>query len=284
MMRLVSMHLSNDRILWGHVLLEDTDNPDAHLAQILVRPTDVEPGYELYDRTNTVLSDLSVPAVREANRIVQTLLIPVAKRENAVRAVIRSGYLEGFPDDMPWQSQLWMYARGEVTREQLSAYADEGRQIPRQPEHSAVGPADVPEDWWQTAQARIRRNLLNTTLTEPEVAAALQVSIEEVGALFEANRLISFDLDGEERIPDWQLVKPALPEFGDPASLLPGLDVLYAAAPQPLLDAAAMTEFMNTPRRFLTIEDEPLTPLTWLLQGRPLATIIALFRRRRWRP
>ncbi len=45
MMRLVSMHLSNDRILWGHVLLEDTENPDAQLAQILVRAVDVEPGY-----------------------------------------------------------------------------------------------------------------------------------------------------------------------------------------------------------------------------------------------
>ncbi len=106
-----------------------------------------------------------MPAVREANRIVQTLLIPaseIAKREKAVRAVIHSGYLEGFPDDMPWQSQLWMYARGEVTREQLSAYADEGRQIPRQPEHSAVGPADVPEDWWQTTQARIPSKPLDT--------------------------------------------------------------------------------------------------------------------------
>ncbi len=116
MMRLVSLHLSNDRILWGHVLLEDTENPDAHLAQILVRAIDIEPGYELYDRTNTVLSDLTVPAVREANRIVQTLLIPaseIARREKAVRAVIHSGYLEGFPDDMPWQSQLWMYAEGK---------------------------------------------------------------------------------------------------------------------------------------------------------------------------
>ncbi|WP_153001675.1 antitoxin VbhA family protein [Curtobacterium oceanosedimentum] len=232
----MSLHLSNDRILWGHVLLEDTENPDAHLAQILVRPIDVEPGYELYDKTNTVLSDLTVPAVREANRIVQTLLIPaseIAKREKAVRAVIHSGYLEGFPDDMPWQSQLWMYARGEVTREQLSAYADEGRQIPRKPEHSAAGPADVPEDWWRSTQARIRRNLLDTTLTEAEAAEALQISIADVGELFEANRLTSFDLDGEERIPDWQLVKPALPDFGDPASLLPGLDVLYAAAPPP---------------------------------------------------
>ncbi|MFJ7288327.1 antitoxin VbhA family protein [Curtobacterium sp. NPDC098951] len=283
MMRLVSLHLSNDWILWGHVLLEDTDNPDAHLAQILVRPIDVEPGYELYDKTDTVLSDLSVPAVREANRIVQTLLIPateIARREKAVRAVIHSGYLEGFPDDMPWQAQLWMYARGEVTREQLSAYADDGRQIPRQPEHSAVGPADVPEDWWQTTQARIRRNLLDTTLTEAEAAAALQVSIDDVGELFEANRLLSFDLDNEERIPDWQLLRL---NDGGPAALLPGLDVLYAAAPQPLLDAAAMTEFMTTPRTFLTVDDRVLTPLDWMQQGRPLSTIIALFRGRKWR-
>ncbi len=286
MMRLMSMHLSNDRILWGHVLLDDTEHPDAGLAQILVRPIDKQPGYELYDKDNTVLSDVTVPVVREANRIVQTLLIPaseIAKREKAVRAVIHSGYLEGFPDDMPWQSQLWMYARGEVTPEQLSAYADDGRQLTRDPEDASVGPADVPEDWWRTTQARIRRHLLESTLTEAEAAAALQISIDDVGELFGSNRLLSFDLAGEERIPDWQLMKPALPEFGDPSSLLPGLDVLLAAAPQPLLDAAAMTEFMTTPRAFLTVDDEALTPSTWLLQGRPLATIIALFRGRQWR-
>ncbi|PZF09947.1 hypothetical protein DEJ25_13250 [Curtobacterium sp. MCPF17_011] len=285
MMRLLSMHLSNDRILWGHVLLEDTDNPNAHLAQILVRPIDVEPGYELFDKTNTVLSDLAVPATREANRIVQTLLIPaseIARREQAVRAVIHSGYLEGFPDDMPWQSQLWTYARGEVTPEQLSAYADNGRQIPRAPGHSAVNTADVPEDWWQATQARIRRHLLDSTLTEAEAAAALQISIDEIGELFGSNRLLSFDLEGEERIPDWQLIRPALPEFGDPSALLPGLAVLYAAAPQPLLDAAAMTEFITTPRTHLNIDDRALTPLQWIREGRPLETVIALFRGREW--
>ncbi|PZE68763.1 antitoxin VbhA family protein [Curtobacterium sp. MCBD17_021] len=285
MMRLLSMHLSNDRILWGHVLLEDTEDPNAGLAQILVRPIDKEPGYELYDKHNTVLSDLSVPAVREANRIVQTLLIPaseVARREQAVRAVIHSGYLEGFPDDMPWQSQLWMYARGEITPEQLSAYADNGRQIPRDPEHSAVNTADVPEDWWRTTQARIRRHLLDSTLTEAEAAAALQISIDGVGELFGSNRLLSFDLEGEERIPDWQILGPALPEFGDPSALLPGLEVLYAAAPQPLLDAAAMTEFMTTPHPHLTIDTHALTPLQWIWEGRQLETLIALFRGRAW--
>lgn len=285
MMRLVSMHLSNDRILWGHVLLEDTEHPNAHLAQILVRPIDVEPGYELYDKTNTVLSDLTVPAVREANRIVQALLIPaseIARREKAVRSVIHTGYLEGFPDDMPRQSQLWMYARGEITPEQLSAYADDGRQIPRDPERSAVNAADVPEDWWRTTQARIRRHLLDSTLTEAEAAAALQISTDKVGELFGSNRLLSFDLEGEERIPDWQIIAPALPEFGDPFSLLPGLDVLYAAAPQPLLDAAAMAEFMTTPRTHLVVDDQPSTPLQWLREGRPLATVIGLFRGRTW--
>ncbi|WFR67971.1 hypothetical protein P9139_06310 [Curtobacterium flaccumfaciens] len=286
MMRLVSLHLSNDRILWGHVLLEDTEDPNARLAQILVRPIDTEPGYELYDKHNTVLSDLTVPAVREADRIVRTLLIPaseIAKREKAVRAVIHSGYLEGFPDDMPWQSQLWMYARGEVSLDQVHAYADEGRQISRVPGVTPAEGADVPEDWWQVTRARIRRHLLESTLTEAEAAAALQISVDEVGELFASNRLLSFDLDDEERIPNWQLVRPALPEFGDPSSLLPGLDVLYAAAPHPLLDAAAMTEFITTPRTFLTIDNQPLTPLAWIQQGRPLATIIALFRGRRWR-
>ncbi|WIB00607.1 hypothetical protein [Curtobacterium sp. MCBA15_012] len=143
--------------------------------------------------------------------------------------------------------------------------------------------ATVPEAWWQSTQARIRRHLLDTTLTEADAAAVLQISVGEVGELFASNRLMSFDLDGEERIPDWQILRPALPEFGDPSTLLPGLDVLYAAAPQPLLDAAAMTEFMTTPRDFLTINNEPLTPLDWIRQGRPIATIVALFRGRRWR-
>ncbi|WIB36365.1 hypothetical protein [Curtobacterium sp. MCJR17_043] len=200
------MHLSNDRILWGHVLLEDTDNPDAHLAQILVRPIDTEPGYELFDKHNTVLSDLTVPATREANRIAQTLLIPaseIARREQAARSVIHSGYLEGFPDDMPWQSQLWMYARGgdypgAAQRLRRRQPADP----PRDPEYTAVNAADVPEDWWRATQARIRRHLLDSTLTEAEAAAALQISIHEVGELFGSNRLLSFDLEGEERIPD----------------------------------------------------------------------------------
>ncbi|WIB77960.1 hypothetical protein DEJ28_02360 [Curtobacterium sp. MCPF17_002] len=286
MMRLVSLHLSNDRILWGHVLLEDTENPEASMARIMIEHSEKEPGYELVDRNRRRLTDLTVPATREANRIVQTLLIPasvVAKREKAVREVIHSGYLEGFPDDMPWQGQLWMYARGEISLDQLQAYTDKGRQIAGTPGAAPADAADVPEEWWQATRARIRRHLLDTTLTEAEAAAALQISIDEVGELFESNRLTSFDLDGEERIPNWQFVRPALPEFGDASSLLPGLDVLLAAAPQPLLDAAAMTEFMTTARQFLSVDDVPLTPLAWLQQGRPLATVIALFRGRRWR-
>ncbi|ROQ04938.1 MULTISPECIES: hypothetical protein [unclassified Curtobacterium] len=286
MMRLVSLHLSNDRILWGHVLLEDTEHPEASMARIMIEHIEKEPGYELVDRNRRRLTDLTVPAAREANRIVQTLLIPgseVAKREKAVREVIHSGYLEGFPDDMPWQVQLWLYARGEVSIDQLQAYTDKGQQIARTPGVAPTDGADVPEQWWQATQARIRRHLLDTTLTEAEAATALQISVDDVGELFGSNRLTSFDLNGEERIPNWQLVQPALPDFGDPSSLLPGLDVLFAAAPQRLLDAAAMTEFMTTARQFLSVDDVPLTPLDWMRQGRPLATVIALFRGRRWR-
>ncbi len=64
--------------------------------------------------------------------------------------------------------------------------------------------------------------------------------------------------------------QPAIPEFGDPSSLLPGLDVLYAAAPQPLLDAAAMTGFMTTPSSSSPSNDRLLTPLE-LDAGRPTA-------------
>jgi len=285
MMRLVSLHLSNDRILWGHVLLEDTEDPEARLAQILIRATNTQPGYELHDKDNRVLDDLTVPATREADRIVRTLLIPsseIARREKTVRSVIHAGYLEGFPDDMPWQSQLWMYARGEISTDQLHAYTDEGRQIRRAPGVAPADGADVPGDWWEATRTRFRRHLLDTTLTEVEAAAALQISADEVGELFGSNRLLSFDLDGEERIPDWQILAPALPEFGDRSVLLPGLAMLYAAAPQQLLDAAAMTEFITTPRTHLTVDAHALTPLQWIREGRPLETVIALFRGREW--
>jgi hypothetical protein len=45
-----------------------------------------------------------------------------------------------------------------------------------------------------------------------------------------------------------------------------------------------MTEFMTTPLGFLTVDDRIMTPLDWMREGRPLTTIIALFRGRRWRP
>jgi hypothetical protein len=32
----------------------------------------------------------------------------------------------------------------------------------------------------------------------------------------------------------------------------------------------------------LTIQDQPMTPLQWLREGGPLATVIALFRGRTW--
>ncbi len=166
MMRLVSLHLSNDRILWGHVLLEDTEDPMRTLRRSLSAPSIREPGYELYDWTNTVLSDLSVPAVREANRIVQTLLIPaseIAKREKASSSVSTRATWRGSRTTMPWQSQLWMYARGEVTREQLSAYADEGRQIPA----NLTTPPSVRPTFPRTGGRPHRPAFAGTSLTPP---------------------------------------------------------------------------------------------------------------------
>jgi hypothetical protein len=288
MMRLVSLHLSLDKILWGLLLLEDTDEPEGHVIQVNVRQVERQPGYELYSPENQVLEDLTVPATREANRMVQTLLVPateVAQRERAVRAVIHSGYLEGYSDDMAWQAQLWMYARGEIGIDQVRTSTDVLPERLGSPV-SGIDPveaASVPDAWWQSTKARIRQHLLAITLSVTETAAALQIPADEVDHLLGSNRLTSFDLDGEERIPAWQLLGPTVPGFGDPSVILPGLDVLYAAAPQQLLNAAPMTEFMTTPRPFLTVNGEAKTPLLWLQEGRPLATIIALFRNRQWR-
>ncbi len=44
MMRLVSMHLSNDRILWGHVLLEDTENRTRNWRRSSSAPSTSSPG------------------------------------------------------------------------------------------------------------------------------------------------------------------------------------------------------------------------------------------------
>ncbi len=179
-----------------------------------------------------------MPAVREANRIVQTLLIPAIRdraQEKAVRAVIHSGYLEGFPDDMPWQSQLWMYARGEVTRDNSAPTPTKADRSPANPNTPPSVRRTFPRAGGRPRKRASAGTSQNTTLTEEEVAAALQISIDEVGELFEANRLTSFDLDGEERIPDWQLVKPATPEFGDP-SVAPARPrrPLRGSTPQPL--------------------------------------------------
>lgn len=54
MMRLVSLHLSNDRILWGQVLLEDTDNPEASMARIMIEPSDKEPAMSSLTGTGVV--------------------------------------------------------------------------------------------------------------------------------------------------------------------------------------------------------------------------------------
>jgi hypothetical protein len=288
MMRLVSLHLSLDKILWGLLLLEDTDEAEGHMIQVNVRQVERQPGYELYTPDGKAADDLSEAATREADRIIQTLLIPaaeIAQRERAVRAVLHSGYLEGYPDDMSWQAQLWMYARGEIDIEQVqtSTEALSERIGYGAPGIDPVEAASVPDEWWQSTKARIREHLLATTLSVPETAATLQIPADDVEDLLGSNRLTGFDLDGEERIPTWQLLGPAIPGFGDPTVILPGLDVLFAAAPQPLLNAAAMTEFMNTRRPFLAVDGELKTPLLWLQEVRPLATIIALFRNRQWR-
>ncbi|WP_181441902.1 antitoxin VbhA family protein [Curtobacterium sp. MCBD17_040] len=45
------------------------------------------------------------------------------RRLRAVSAVIHSGRLEGAKDDREWQSMLYRFANGEITRDQLREFA-----------------------------------------------------------------------------------------------------------------------------------------------------------------
>jgi hypothetical protein len=45
------------------------------------------------------------------------------RRTRAVNAVIHSGRLEGFADNREWIQQMLRFAKGEITREELRAFA-----------------------------------------------------------------------------------------------------------------------------------------------------------------
>jgi len=45
------------------------------------------------------------------------------RRAAAVRAVIHSGNLEGFPDDLVWEVEMWRFTRGEIDYDELQRRA-----------------------------------------------------------------------------------------------------------------------------------------------------------------
>ncbi len=49
------------------------------------------------------------------------------RRTRAVNAVIHSGRLEGLPDNPAWIQQMRLFATGEITREELRAFAHNHR-------------------------------------------------------------------------------------------------------------------------------------------------------------
>ncbi|NQW88737.1 hypothetical protein EDF31_105282 [Curtobacterium sp. PhB142] len=59
-----------------------------------------------------------------AKRVVRTVSgAERAKRSHAVAAVIHSGRLEGFEDNPEWIQYMSRFARGEISREELRAFA-----------------------------------------------------------------------------------------------------------------------------------------------------------------
>jgi len=117
-------------------------------------------------------------------------------------------------------------------------------------------------------------------LSEPKSSQRGSQPNRQQSHLLGENLLVTYDVDDVERIPLWQLHNP------DTADgryiLLPGLDVVIAAAPEDLQAPERLSFFMASLHPTLHIDGHPTTPYRWLAAGKPLRTIVALLDGRRW--
>lgn len=289
--RLVSATLVLDELrLLGTFQYHDDRDGEPTLRQVNVTQTDTPPGYVLTDTNGDELT-VRDDAVRwEANRVVRVLILPaeeVAKRAATARAVVRSGFLErGRNDDLLWQTMLWRFARGEITKQELDTFAAiTTRQVPASEAVWEPAPGDtLPEQWWQAAQHRFRQSVLDSTVSVSEAAALLDCTVPDVDELLGTERLVDILLDradpkSEQRIPRWQF--RSAPGEGERFELLPGLGVVIAAAPRALNDGRTLTRFMTTPHDNLVLQDKTVTPAVWLASDEPLEDVVGLLTWRR---
>jgi hypothetical protein len=258
---------------------------DGELVPVMVRRQVQPPGWRLVDLDGAPLTDPTDPATVEADRLMRVLTIPaaeVARREQAVRAVIHSAYLSGFKDDLEFQRQQFRFARGELTLDELHTWTQHATTTRQEHQAAESAPTPtMPDEWWDAVHTRFNRMLSDMSVPPTEAAAMLGYDgVDEVNYLLGENRLVSYDVNGDERIPLWQLHDP------DAADgrfvLLPGLDVVIAAAPEELQAPERLSFFMASLHPTLHVDGLPTTPYRWLAAGEALRTIVALLNGRRW--
>lgn len=96
-----------------------------------------------------------------------------------------------------------------------------------------------------------------TSLSVEQAAALLGVDGSRVRHRVRDRALYAFKIGGGLRLPSWQFE-------GDEA--IPGLRSLLAALPDGL-HPLEIAGFMSTPTTDLTVDDEPVSPRTWLVGG-----------------
>jgi hypothetical protein len=167
--------------LMGNLFFDTDEHPGTMAEYVAVRSVPEPPGDVFVDSSGELMTDPANPMVREADRIMRVLrhtvaapgweLLPgyedddlsgwepfleeaarlmrvitlsaaeVSRRERAVRAVIHSGHLSDLPDDPDWQTAMWQYTRGEITRADLNAIAHDRTRSPAKPTDAAPPPS-----------------------------------------------------------------------------------------------------------------------------------------------
>jgi hypothetical protein len=288
--KLVSITLALDTYrpdLIGTLMFISVDaGSSGDVVEVNVGVVEQRPGWQLTDMNGAVLEDPADPITREADRLMRVLLIPadeVARRESAVRAVIHSGYLDGAAGNDVWETAMFRFARGEITDDELTRVSHTVTGTPDPVDGPAVpDPAVLPAAWWEATERRHRQWLLDLTVTTDDAAEMLGFTTQDLDYTLGIRGLIDLDLDGEPRIPRWQLHQSTDSDRGGRYSLLPGLGIVLAAAPERLQDPEQLTRFMTTPHPYLQVDAVAVTPAEWLAGGQVLRSVVAALQGRRW--
>lgn len=277
--QLVSLALSLDgpRLI-GTILLRNGE--DGATRQVNVRESDSLPGYELFSTNDDVLADMANAFTREANRLIQMLLLPaseVIEREAAVRSVLASGHLNVLDDALTWRTHLMAFARGEITRDQLGWLATQTARLMRQPVPITEPAPDktLPPSWWEAMRLRVRQDEYETTAPLKRVRTMLDCNRQELAEHLDREHFLTIQVGGEERAPRWQFHPNVDERARGSHTFVPGLDIIIACTSPQSRDGRSLGAWMQAPNPHLLVNAERVTPREWLVQNRPVASVVA---------